>query len=623
MKSRIHLLPETLTHRIAAGEVVERPASIVKELVENAVDAGATEITVELEQGGCGLIRVTDNGGGINAEDVSLAFARHATSKISEFDDLYRVRSFGFRGEALASIASISRTELVSRTPDVLAGVRIIVEAGEILEITEAGCPVGTTVTVSRIFDSVPVRKKFLKAETTERAYCLDVITRMALANSDVRIRVLAKGRELFSYPATHRLAERIALVLGSGDADRMQPIESSRDGLRIYGFASRPDFTCATTRQIYAFVNRRYVKDYLLNHAVMTAYRRVIEPRRYPAVVLYVDPDPADVDVNVHPAKLEVRFRQPRLVYETIVEALSSMLRDVGPFSSGLLPAGPVGTETKPFSNEEYSSRVSEALKRYSLASGSRKLMFGSRAEVSTGIGSGTRSEIPMTSPTGQPGPGREGSPALDLFESAPAPHRASSSPVFTDLLYAGSLWDTYLIFPSPEGMILIDQHAAHERVLFEKIKNGAHSGKPVIQGLLLPEVLSLAKPDFERLSDLIPLLEQTGIEVEPFGSDAVIVKALPALLAHLEVGSLVRDLISDFTEKEGALSLEEKRDKIYAFLACRGAVKAGKQLTREEVVQLCRDLDATPFAATCPHGRPVYVLYPQREIERMFKRR
>jgi len=287
LSHRIHLLPETLTHRIAAGEVVERPASIVKELLENALDAGATEITIELEQGGCGLIRISDNGSGISAEDVPLAFARHATSKIAEFDDLYRVRSFGFRGEALASIASISRMELVTRIPEVLAGVRIIVEAGKMIDTAETGCPVGTTVTVSRIFDSVPVRKKFLKSENTERSYCLDVITRLALANSDIRIRVLAKGRELISYPATPRLAERIALVLGNGDADRMQPIEGGSDGFRVYGYASRPDFTCATTRQIYAFVNRRYVKDYLLSHAVMTAYRRVIEPRRYPAVVL------------------------------------------------------------------------------------------------------------------------------------------------------------------------------------------------------------------------------------------------------------------------------------------------------------------------------------------------
>ncbi|WP_367359604.1 DNA mismatch repair endonuclease MutL [Syntrophus sp. (in: bacteria)] len=348
MSRRIHLLPETLTHRIAAGEVVERPASIVKELMENALDAGATEITIELEQGGCGLIRISDNGSGISAEDVPLAFARHATSKIAEFDDLYRVRSFGFRGEALASIASISRTELVTRTPEALAGIRIIVEAGKMIERAEAGCPVGTTVTVSRIFDSVPVRKKFLKSENTERSYCLDVITRLALANPEVRIRVLAKGRELFSYPATPRLVERIAIVLGQGDSHRMRPIEGGGAGLKVYGFASQPDLTCATARQIYLFVNRRHVKDYLLNHAVMTAYRRVIEPRRYPAAVLYLDLDPADVDVNVHPAKLEVRFRQPRIVYEAVVEALSLMLRGLAQPPSIEHSHGPSGALEK-----------------------------------------------------------------------------------------------------------------------------------------------------------------------------------------------------------------------------------------------------------------------------------
>jgi len=616
LQKRILLLPETLTHRIAAGEVVERPASIVKELVENALDAGATEITVELERGGCGMIRVTDNGSGINAQDVSLAFARHATSKISEFDDLYRVRSFGFRGEALASIASISRTELVTRTPEVLAGVRMIVEAGRICEKTEAGCPVGTTISVSQIFDAVPVRKKFLKAETTERAYCLDVITRLALANPEVRIRVMARGRELLHYPATSSLSERIALVLGNADAGRMQPIEGGSDGFRVYGYASRPDFTCATTRQIYAFVNRRYVKDYLLSHAVMTAYRRVIEPRRYPAVVLYVDPDPADVDVNVHPAKREVRFRQPRIVYEAVVEALSRMLRGMDQSRPSLLPSGPSGTaEVGSFPQEGYESRVSEALKRYSLASGSRKLVYGRGA----GAGPPTQKAF-LAERNGE----ETGSlPAADLLPLTASLPQNLSRPIFSDLAYIGSLWKTYLIFPSAEGMILIDQHAAHERVLYEKIKKGAEGRKIAVQTLLLPEVLNLAKPDFERFTAMIPLLEQVGVEAEPFGRDAVIIKALPALLTHLDANALVRDLIQEFSEQEGSLSLQEKGNKIYALLACRGAVKAGQQLSQEEVVQLCRDLDATPFAATCPHGRPVYILYSQREIERLFKRR
>jgi len=593
---------------------VERPASIVKELLENALDAGATEITIELERGGCELIRLTDNGSGINAQDVTLAFARHATSKITEFDDLYRVRSFGFRGEALASIASISRTELVTRTPEVLAGVRIVVEAGKICETTEAGCPTGTTITVSRIFDSVPVRKKFLKAEATERAYCLDVITRLALAHPEVRIRVLARGRELFHYPASSRLSERIALVLGNTDADRLQPIEGGNDRVKVYGFASRPDFTCATTRQIYAFVNRRYVKDYLLNHAVMTAYRRIIEPRRYPAVVIYVDPEPDEVDVNVHPAKLEVRFRQPRAVYEAVVETLSLMLRGMGQSQGSPLLSGSAGTaEVGHTPKEDYETRVSEGLRRYSLASGSRKLMYGT--------GSGASPEIQNTFPAERD---REEKSSVSGFFPFTTPSRQNLfHPVFSDLVYLGSLWDTYLIFPTSEGMLLIDQHAAHERVLYEKIKGGAERKKTAVQALLLPEVLNLAKPDFERFTAMIPLLEQVGIEAEPFGTDAVIIKALPALLAHLDPVAIVRDLISEFSEKEGELSLQEKSDKIYALVACKGAVKAGHPLTRKEVEQLCRDLDATPFAATCPHGRPVYIMYSLRDIERMFRRR
>jgi DNA mismatch repair protein MutL len=596
---------------------VERPSSIVKELVENALDAGATEITVELERGGCGLIRITDNGSGIDAEDVSLAFARHATSKISEFDDLYRVRSFGFRGEALASIASVSRTELVTRTPDVLAGVRIIVEAGKIDEIMEAGCPVGTSITVSRIFDAVPVRKKFLKAEATERAYCLDAITRLALANPEVKIRVLAKGRELISYPATSRLSERIALILGNTDADRMQPIEGGSDGLRVYGFASRPDFTCATTRQMYGFVNRRFVKDYLLNHAVMTAYRRIIEPRRYPAVVLYVDPEPADVDVNVHPAKLEVRFRQPRAVYEAIVEALSRMLRGLGQQYSVPFPSGPIGAEPGSAPKDDYESRVSEALKRYSLASGSRKLMYGTASQVVP-----EQEQVLPSERTGEK-TAEADSAAPSLFPMTPPAQRSSTRPVFSELECLGSLWETYLIFPTSEGMILVDQHAAHERVLFEKIKDGAGKEKTAVQTLLLPEVLNLSKPDYERFVAIMPFLESVGIEAEPFGGESVVIKALPALLAHLEPGAILVDLLQEFSDKEGSSSLQEREDKIYALLACRGAVKAGQQLTRDEVAQLCRDLDATPFAATCPHGRPVYISYLLKDIERMFRRR
>ncbi len=365
-------------------------------------------------------------------------------------------------------------------------------------------------------------------------------------------------------------------------------------------------------------------MKDYLLNHAVMTAYRRVIEPRRYPAAVLYVDLEPAEVDVNVHPAKLEVRFRQPQTVYEAIVEALSAMLRGMNPGSSPPLPSEPAEAWSSGLlPKEEVASRIAEALRRYPLASGTRKMMYGTQPEA-------VRPEAvrPLPMPPERIGPERIGEEGQDSVETALFPRsssgpRNSLNPAFAELPFIGALWDTYLIFSVPEGMLLIDQHAAHERVLFERIRKGAQSAKPAVQALLLPEVLTLGRVDFDRFTTMMPLLEQVGVDAEPFGGDAVIVKALPALLSHLEPGALLKDLIAELSEKADALSLQERGNKIYALLACKGAIKAGHPLSREEVAQLCRDLDATPFAATCPHGRPVYILYSLKDIERMFHRR
>ena len=337
MSGRIVILPETLTNCIAAGEVVERPASIVKELLENALMRELRKLLVELEKGGSS-IRITDNGEGIVREDVPLAFARYATSKIGSFEDIYRVHSFGFRGEALPSIASISRVEMTTRQVSSPAGTRAIVEGGEVKEISDIGCPVGTSILVSRIFDPVPVRRKFLKSGMTEQGYCMDVITRLALMQPAVKIRVSVGGRLVLNIPAVPDLSERIALTLGQDFRGQLIPAAGESEGVRLQGFISRPEFTRSGAAQMYLYVNRRFVKDYLLNHAVMTAYRRLIEARRYPAVVLGLEVAPGDVDVNVHPAKMEVRFRNPRGIYALIVESLS------GAIGAGLTPGGGCG---------------------------------------------------------------------------------------------------------------------------------------------------------------------------------------------------------------------------------------------------------------------------------------
>ena len=591
------VLPETLTHRIAAGEVVERPASIVKELLENALDAGATEISVELEKGGCQAIRVTDNGEGIGPEDVPLAFARHATSKIASFEDLYRVRSFGFRGEALPSIASISRVEMVTRRAASPIGTRLIIEGGEAKELTDAGCPVGTSIRVSRIFEPVPVRRKFLKGDMTEQGYCLDWITRLALAQPGIRLRVSAGGRILMNVPTAKDLAERIALTLGRDFQDQLVPAAGERNGAALKGFVSRPEFTRSSAAQIYLYVNGRFVKDYLLNHAVMTAFRRIIEPRRYPAVVLFLEVSPGEVDVNVHPTKMEVRFRNPREIYGLIVETLG------GAIGAGSSTAEPQ-TGSPNAGRTPYAARVEEALKRYRISSGPEKLFFGRPAAPPQAT--------PMVS-------------AAPAVRESRLDEQPEAGPRFSDLGYIGQVAGTYLVFAGEEGMVLVDQHAAHERVIFESLKKRVvgKGEKGIGQRLLLPEVVSLPPRDLSFLTESIPILEEAGMEVEAFGGDSIVVKAVPAFLSDAEVRTLIADLLAECMEGDRSLPLMERRERIFTALACRAAVKANRNLSGPEVESLCRDLDALPNAATCPHGRPLMVVISIGELEKRFKRR
>jgi DNA mismatch repair protein MutL len=600
---KIIVLPETLTHRIAAGEVIERPASIVKELLENALDAGATDISVELEKGGCQTVRVTDNGEGIMPEDAPLAFARHATSKIAVFEDLYRVRSFGFRGEALPSIASISRVEMVTRRGESAAGTRIIIEGGEILEQSEAGCPAGTSIEVTRIFEPVPVRRKFLKGEMTEQGYCLDWITRLALAKPGIRLRVSAGGRTLMNVPAAKDAAERIALTLGRDFWGQLVPAAGKRDGAALDGFVSRPEFT-RSNAQIYLYVNGRFVKDYLLNHAVMTAFRRIIQPRRYPAAVLFLNVPPGEVDVNVHPTKMEVRFRDPRGIYALIVEALSGA---IGAGNGDTMRHHVPGTEERAGSiaaGSGYAVRIEEALKRYRIPSGPDKLFFGRQ---------------PVSCPEPLLPPQKVfhyGGTILELQEEKPR---------LSELVYLGQAAGTYLVFAAEEGMVLIDQHAAHERILFEGLKKrvAEQQGRAPGQRLLLPEVISLPPRDLSFLIESIPILDEAGMDVEPFGGDSIVVKAVPGFLSDAEARTLIGDLISECMEGDSGLPLAERRERIFTALACRAAVKANRRLSGPEVESLCRDLDALPGACTCPHGRPLTIVISREELEKRFKRR
>jgi DNA mismatch repair protein MutL len=608
MAGKIKILPENLTHRIAAGEVIERPASIVKELLENSLDAGATEISVELEGGGLKSIRVADNGEGIEPDDVPLAFSRHATSKITQFDDLYRVHSFGFRGEALPSIASISHIEIATRRAVNNFGTRAVFETGQMKECTQTGCPEGASIAVSHIFDPVPVRRKFLKSEMVEQGYCLDWITRLALARPEVRLRVSTGGRKILNIPAAKDLSERIALTMGQDFRGQMVSASGDKGGFSLRGFVSLPQFTRSNATQIYIYVNGRFVKDSFLHHAVMTAYRRIIEPRRYPMVVMFLTAPTEDVDVNVHPTKMEVRFRSPREIYGLTVEALTAAIG----VKSADKQEGSLKFEGM---HSLYGTRVEEAIRRYQIQSGAGKLFFKPKPEEAAYFVGDAFPPPVGPIPVG-PQTGGDDSSREESLEKAS---------YFTDLRYLGQVAGTYLVFEGEDGLVLMDQHAAHERVLFEKLRRQAndekHKGKG--QRLLMPEVISLAPRELSFLLDVMPILVDVGMEVEPFGSDSVVVKSVPLLIADADVRSLIADLLNECMQPGGDISLREKKDKIFASLACRAAVKANHPLSIAEVESLCRSLDGFPGISTCPHGRPIKIFFSRLDLEKMFKRR
>jgi DNA mismatch repair protein MutL len=608
LPGKIIRLPEDLTNKIAAGEVVERPASIVKELLENALDAGATDIVIELENGGCGAVRITDNGEGMDDEDALRAFERYATSKIYRFDDIYQVTSFGFRGEALPSIASIARVEMLTRKRDALSGMKILVENGLLIESAQTGCPPGTAIRVDRIFDAVPVRKKFLKSETTEQGNCIDVITRTALAHPDVRMKVLGRGKMLLNIPATKNASERAALILGADFADHCLPVSGVHQDVAVGGFVSRPDFTRSSGKQIFIYINKRFVRDYLISHAVMTVYGRLIEARRYPSAVLFLEMPTHDVDVNVHPTKMEVRFRNPRGIYDAIYKSLSGALTETGPVA-GLSSPGISQFQGPKSGAFAYPARVAEALKRYTVSSGGNKMFFSSRDLV--------RSAGKMDAPP----PAQLDFPDLQPEKNAGEPERLR----FADLEYIGQAGDLYLLFQSPGGLVILDQHAAHERVLFEKLKEDAERNpqKSMAQPLLIPEVLNLTARDYAFVMQERQAFAHAGIEIDPFGGQEVAVKTVPARLSHVPPKALLLDMLEEFSETERVANPTEKQDKIFALMACKGAVKAHQRLSAEEVAALCRALDAAPFSATCPHGRPVYTAFSFTDLEKMFKRR
>ncbi|MBN2538901.1 MAG: DNA mismatch repair endonuclease MutL [Deltaproteobacteria bacterium] len=602
MQEKIVVMPEELSNRIAAGEVIERPSSIVKELVENSLDAGATDIFVELEGGGKRSVKVVDNGRGINRDDVALAFERHATSKIYTFEDMDNIISFGFRGEAIASIASISRIEILTRKKESLSGTRALVRGGRIEEIIDTGCPVGTSVFVSDIFYSTPARMKFLKGDTTEQTHCVDAMMRLALSNPGVKIRVVANGRTILNVPKTKNLSDRIALVFGEEFERHTLEIQGQGGDITLHGVISKPDRTRSNTKGQFYFINNRFIRDRLLNHSVITAYRRLIAPRRFPYVVLFVDMPASDVDINVHPSKMEVRFRNPSDIYSLIKDTLSGALSGISTVHTDFYKPSSGGKA------DEYKERIGDTLKRYTILSGVGKRVFDANLPDRS---------VKMASNASSGREDRQNLPTL--FNEDDAPEGAVT---FSSLKYLGQIADTYLVFSSTRALIIVDQHAAHERVLFEKLKMSM-GGETHIQGLLFPEVVNLQPGRFDLLMNNVDMLKDVGLGMERYGENTILVKQIPAFLTGCNLEELISDVIEEIGDTGKAENIDETRDKILVLMACKGAVKANHKLTDPEIAALCEDLDSIPFAATCPHGRPLYSVLDMGDLEKMFKRR
>ncbi|MDJ0945828.1 MAG: DNA mismatch repair endonuclease MutL [Kiloniellales bacterium] len=601
----LRLLPETLVNRIAAGEVVERPASAVKELVENALDAGAGQVEVVLRDGGRSLIAVTDDGCGMGPEELALAVERHATSKLPD-DDLVRIASLGFRGEALPSIGAVSRMTVTSRPAGADQAWRLTIEGGRKAAPEPAAQGPGTRVEVRDLFFATPARLKFLKTPRTEYGHAEDVVARLAMAfpqvgvslsdGSRTTLRLTAATGDLFDA----RLA-RLGAILGKDFAENALAIAAEREGLKLSGHIGLPTLNRANARHQYLFVNGRPVRDKLLHGAVRGAYRDFLAHDRHPLLALFLELPPEAVDVNVHPMKAEVRFRDPGLVRGLIVGACRHALSEAGHRASTTVAQAALGAlraaeaPAGPNANGAYAYRPPTTVLPRGLAE----------------AGAAYHAPLPELA---QPPGARGAEPAAEAAEAAPDyPLGAARA----------QLHATYIVAQTGDGIVIVDQHAAHERLVYERMKRELAEKGVARQILLIPEVVELGEDSAARLLARAPELAEIGLVLEAFGPGAVVVREVPALLGQPDVQRLVADLADELAELDQAFTVKEKLEEVCGTLACHGSVRAGRRLNTEEMNALLRQMEATPHSGQCNHGRPTYVELKLADIERLFGRR
>jgi DNA mismatch repair protein MutL len=580
----IRVLPPQVASQIAAGEVVERPASVVKELLENALDAGARSVSVKIDAAGRSLIQVADDGTGIPAEELKLAIERHATSKLVSSDDLFRITTLGFRGEALASIGSVSRLTITSRTTDSPSGARLRVEAGMVGRLEKTSAPQGTVVRVEDLFYNVPARLKFLKQDGTERRAMDALLTRYALAYPQVRFKVSEGNTPSLQTSGDGNQRAVLAAVYGVDTARQMLDVLAEEDGFKLSGFISPIALTRSNRKEITFFVNRRWVQDSPLTAALLQAYHTLLMVGRYPLATLFLEVPPEDVDVNVHPAKAEVRFRNPDKAFSFVQRATRRALLAYAP-----VPQMAV-----------------------------HNLWGGSQIEARTIDPTWSLAHEDLSGSSGQ-GPGAEQIPAAVDWQ--PAAFQTEAMGKVPLLRLIGQIGATYIVAEGPDGLYLIDQHAAHERVLFEKLMAQHAIGIPS-QALMTAEVVHLSRSAAEMLMTQIPVLQHFGFHVEPFGQNSFQVRAMPSLFANADPGAALRALVEDFEEDETPLQ-NELEAKIAGRVCKRLAVKAGQVLSPDEQLALLTNLEACASPRTCPHGRPVMIHLSVDMLARQFGRK
>lgn len=560
------LLPEVIS-LIAAGEVVERPASVVKELIENSLDAGSREIKIEIQSGGKKLIRIIDDGEGMTPEDARSAIQRYSTSKIESAEDLFAIDSFGFRGEALSSIASVSRMKIVTRKDNTWGGVEINIEGGEVKESKEVGCPPGTLVEARDLFFNIPARLKFLKSQGTELSSIGELVAKIALANPQTHFQLFHDGKPLAHYPIRENLSSRLAEALGREAAEQLYFFEYKNGRVEIHGYAGEPGLTRSNARGIYLFVNRRPVHDRLLSHAVLEAYRHLIPKDRYPVTILFVEVHPSDVDVNVHPSKWEVKFLDSATVHRSVLLSIRRLL------------------EKAPWLREK-----------------------GEWKELKETPGI----YIPPQSKSAGP-----------LIQEAFGEETWGGKKFISQISFLGQIDKTYLLFKSSEGLTLVDQHAAHERILWERLWQEFSSETIHRQSLLFPEIVEFSFGDAKAAEEHLLDLGRMGFEVIPSGGRTFWIKAVPEILASREPIQALKEMIGQISSWGKEVDLQSSFDALINMMACRGAVPAFQDMNEQEAVTLLDDLKKCVSPSRCPHGRPTLLKITIADLEKMFARK